>query len=280
MAWIKGLLNDSPNIPVPRLKYAIVMKLAISTWAYLNLPLDQALERISRYTSRAEILCEGRHSLFRQENLDAAESFSMKYSVHGLIADINIASIYPEFREASVSLHRRAIAASAKAGAELYIIHPGYTPWSFCWGDAMVCLDQSLSEIAPLEEELGIRLAVENMPKSDWLFFNKPDIDLHGLGLVLDVGHANTCGTLQEFLNHPALTHVHLHDNTGEGDEHLAIGQGKIELLPVLKAIEERDLTATLELKNEKAVIESLEALERLMHQNVPLAIRQSTITA
>ncbi|MFZ2472694.1 MAG: TIM barrel protein [Methanothrix sp.] len=251
------------------------MKLAISTWAYLDLPLDQALERISKLSNRAEVLCEGRHSLFLPENLDAASSFSLKYSVHGMIADINIASIYPEFREASINLHRRAIAASAAAGAELYIIHPGYAPWSFCWRDAMLCLDQSLAEIAPLQEELGIRLAVENMPKSDWLFFNKPDLDLHDMGLVLDVGHAHTCGTIQEFLSHPALTHLHLHDNSGESDEHLALGQGRIDLLPILKMINERNLTAALEQKTEKAVIESLNAIEKMTRLNYPCVINQ-----
>lgn len=238
------------------------MKLAISTWAYLDLPLEQALEKISQLSDRAEILCEGRHSLFRPESLDATSSFSLKYSVHGLIADINVASIYPEFREASVNLHRRALAASAKAGAELYIIHPGYTPWSFCWRDALLCLDQSLAELAPLQEELGIRLAVENMPKSDWLFFNRPDLDLHGMGLVLDVGHANTCGTLADFLDHPALAHVHLHDNSGKGDEHLALGQGCINLRPVLDKIEKRNISATLEQKTEQGILKSLKMLK------------------
>ena len=251
------------------------MKLGISTWAYLDHSLDQALERITLLSNRAEILCEGRHSLFRSENLDIASSYSLKYSIHGPIADINIASIYHEFRAASVNLHRRAIAASAAIGAELYIIHPGYTPWSFCWGDALICLYQSLSELAFLQDELGIALAVENMPKSEWLFFKKPDLDLHGLGLVLDIGHANTCGTLQEFLDHPDLKHIHLHDNSGEGDEHLALGQGGIDLLPVLKRIEEGDLTATLEQKSERAVIESLEALDRMQKNKPPLLLSQ-----
>src|SRR5512137_1956446 len=200
------------------------MKLGISTWAYLNLSLDQALERISLLST---------------------------------LADINIASIYPEFRETSVNLHRRDIAASAGIGAKLYIIHPGYTPWSFCRGDALTCLYQSLSELASLQDELGITLSVENMPKSEWLFFNKPDLDLHGLGLVLDIGHAYTCGTLHDFLGHPALTHVHLHDNSGEGDELLALGRGGIDLMPVLKRIEEGELTAALEQKSESAVIQS-----------------------
>jgi sugar phosphate isomerase/epimerase len=249
---------------------SIDMKLAVSTWAYLDLPLSQALERISELCDRAEILCEARHSLFRSENLDEASSFSLKYSVHGLIADINIASIHQEFREASVNLHRRAIAASAALGAELYIIHPGYSPWSFCWQDALMCLDQSLAELAPLQEELGIRLAVENMPKSEWLFFNKPDLDLHDMGLVLDVGHANTCGTLLEFLSHPALTHIHLHDNSGKGDEHLALGQGCIDLQPVLETIKEKNISAALEQKTEKAVFESLQILKKLMSSNSP----------
>lgn len=252
------------------------MKLGISTWAYLDLPLDQALERISLLSTRAEILCEGRHSLFRSENPDLASDYSLKYSVHGPIADINIASIYHEFREASVNLHRRAIAASAAIGAELYVIHPGYTPWSFCWGDALTCLYQSLSELAPLQDELGISLAVENMPQSEWLFFKKPDLDLHGLGLVLDIGHAHTCGTLQDFLAHPALTHVHLHDNSGEGDEHLALGKGRIDLMPVLQKIQDKGLTAALEQKSEIAVIESLTALKTLQKSQAPLILSQS----
>ncbi|VVB69850.1 endonuclease 4 [uncultured archaeon] len=240
------------------------MKLAISTWAYLNLSLPEALERISRLSDRAEIICESRHSLFRPENIEVASSFSLEYTVHGLVADINIASIYPEFRETSVALHRRAIEASSRIGSELYIIHPGYNAWSFCWRDARLALDQSLSELAPLQEELGIRLAVENMPRSEWLFFNKPDVDLHGMGLVLDVGHAQTCGTLSDFLCHPALSHVHLHDNSGNGDEHLALGRGCIDLMPVLKVILEKKISAALEQKTEEGVLESLETLKRL----------------
>jgi sugar phosphate isomerase/epimerase len=241
----------------------MAMKLGISTWAYQDLPLAGTLDRISQLADRAEILCEARHSLLRPENLEATASFSLKYTVHGLVADINIASIYPEFREASVKLHRRAFRASAAVGAELYVIHPGFTSWSFCRLEALQALDQSLADLAPLEEELGIRLAVENMPKSEWLFFNRPDLELHGMGLVLDVGHAQTCGTLPEFLDRPELAHVHLHDNSGNGDEHMPLGRGVIDFAPVLRAIDERGISAALEQKTEAGVLESLEALKR-----------------
>jgi sugar phosphate isomerase/epimerase len=239
-------------------------KIGISTWAYQDHSLAAALEKISHLSDCAEILCEARHSLFDSKNLDATESFDLKYTVHGLVADINIASVYPEIREASVRLHGRAIEASAAAGAELYVIHPGYVAWSFYWRDALQALDKSLEELSVLQEELGIRLGIENMPKSDWLFFHKPDLDLHGMGLVLDVGHAKTCGTLNEFLEHPELAHVHLHDNSGQNDEHLPLGKGCIDFGPVLKAIAEKGVTAALEQKTEDGVLESLVVLKNL----------------
>jgi hypothetical protein len=40
------------------------MKIGISTWAYLDLPLGEALERISKLSGRAEIICDAGHSLF------------------------------------------------------------------------------------------------------------------------------------------------------------------------------------------------------------------------
>ena len=84
------------------------------------------------------------------------------------------------------------------------------------------------------------------------------------MGLVLDVGHAQTCGTLLDFLRHPSLAHVHLHDNSGTADEHLALGQGCIDLQKVLETIQKRNITATLEQKTEEAILESLEMLSKL----------------
>lgn len=239
-------------------------KIGISTWAYQDLSLHDALERISQLSDCAEILCEARHSLLNPENLEATESFDLLYTVHGLVTDVNLASIYPELREASVGLHRRAIEASTAAGASIYVIHPGFTAWGFCRPDALKALDQSLQELFPLQEELGIPLGVENMPKSDWLFFHEPGLDLRGMKLVLDVGHAQTCGTLGEFLSCPDLAHVHLHDNSGEDDEHLPLGKGCIDFQPVLEIVQKRRITAVLENKSEKGVWESLEMLKAL----------------
>ena len=52
-------------------------------------------------------------------------------------------------------------------------------------------------------------------------FTHPGDLDLHGLGLILDVGHASISGCFDEWLDDPRapLRHLHVHDNHGEGDD-------------------------------------------------------------
>ncbi len=249
-------------------------KIGISTWAYQDLPLGEALERISSLSDNAEILCEAQHSLFDQSNLEALESFSLKYTVHGLITDVNIASIHDTIRSASVELHRKAVEASAIAGASVYVVHPGFTSWPFYRDQALHALDKSLVDLRLMQDEFGISICVENMPKSDWLFYSCPGLDLKGLGTVLDVGHANTCGSLDAFLATQDISHVHLHDNAGCSDAHLPLGQGSIEFGPVLEMIRTKGISAVLENKSEAGVLESLNALRSI--EPVVMAMERS----
>jgi sugar phosphate isomerase/epimerase len=236
-------------------------KIGISTWAYQDLSLDEALERIISLSDNAEILCEARHSLLDPSNLDALESFSLKYTVHGLITDVNIASIHDAIRSASVELHRKAVEASAVAGASVYVVHPGFASWPFYRDQALQSLDKSLVDLRLMQDEFGISIGVENMPKSDWLFYSRPGLDLKGLGTVLDIGHANTCGSLDAFLVEKDISHVHLHDNAGCSDDHLPLGQGSINFGPVLEMIRIKGISAVLENKSEAAIFESLKVL-------------------
>ena len=236
-------------------------KIGISTWAYQDLSLGDALERIIALSDNAEILCEARHSLLDPSNLEALDSFSLKYTIHGLITDVNIASIHDTIRSTSVDLHRKAVEASAISGASVYVVHPGFTSWSFYRDQALHSLDKSLKELRLMQDEFGISICIENMPKSDWLFYLSPGLDHNDLGTVLDVGHANICGSLDAFLAVQDIRHVHLHDNAGCSDDHLPLGQGNIEFEPILEMIRTRGISAVLENKSEAAVLESLEFL-------------------
>ncbi len=242
-------------------------KIGISTWAYQDLQLGDALERITHLSDNAEILCDARHSLLDSTNLEALESFNLKYIVHGLITDVNIASIHDAIRSASIDLHSKAISASVNAGASIYVVHPGYTSWPYYGDQAMLSLDESLVELRRMQDEFGILICVENMPKSDWLLYPYPSLDLKGLSVALDVGHANTCGSLDSFLAETDILHVHLHDNAGISDDHLLLGRGSIMFGPILEMIRTKGVSAVIENKTEADVLESLEALQNLRLQ-------------
>ena len=53
---------------------------------------------------------------------------------------------------------------------------------------------------------------------------------IDGIGVTIDIGHANTTGTVDEFLkNLPKADHIHLHDNHGSSDEHLSLEKGTVD---------------------------------------------------
>jgi sugar phosphate isomerase/epimerase len=52
---------------------------------------------------------------------------------------------------------------------------------------------------------------------------------IEGIGMTFDFGHANTVGKVSEFLQQvQRADHVHIHDNHGAADQHLALGDGNI----------------------------------------------------
>jgi sugar phosphate isomerase/epimerase len=62
----------------------------------------------------------------------------------------------------------------------------------------------------------------------------------------------------------PFLTEVHLHDNLGQEDDHLAIGQGKIDFPSFFRRLHENGARPqlTIEAFDERKVRVSLQALE------------------
>ncbi len=75
------------------------------------------------------------------------------------------------------------------------------------------------------------------------------------VGVCFDVGHwysfagGNFRGDLDAWLAQltPFRLHLHLHDNSGEADEHLGLGQGGVPLERLFAALKGADLTATME---------------------------------
>ncbi len=241
--------------------------IGISTGAYANFSLAAALLRIGEIAPSAEILSVGRHSLLDEANVRVVELAGLPFTVHGPFLHFEYGSRSSRRHRAAFEVHRRHLAVAAELGARVYVVHPDLQRKQRGWDTRVVkTLESSFEELATLQEEYGVVIAVENLPFVRHTHFCAPgDLDLHGLGLALDVGHAAVTGTLKAWLSDGAydLKLVHLHDNEGYvgGDQHLPLGRGIIDAAPVMELARAAEVPVVLEHKNEADVIESLRHL-------------------
>jgi len=232
----------------------------------MDRPLDEALDLIADRTGLAEILSDGPHSLFRFE--EACFSFELRYTVHAPVADINIASGNEHLRRAAIRVLADLTEICDRIGAERLVVHPGHTWGEEMRGSAQAALDRSLADLAAIQQEVNVRLTVENMGAWEICFFREPafldrlaDLDL---GFALDVGHAHANGNLEPFLEQGEAIHVHLHDNHGSRDDHLACGDGSIDFRRVMAALPP-DATMAVEPNSFEQYERSLEHLRRFL---------------
>lgn len=92
-----------------------------------------------------------------------------------------------------------------------------------------------------------------------------------GVGLCLDVGHHAVFSrtSIEVWLKSlsPYLSQLHLHDNLGKRDEHLALGRGKIDLHILFRALDRMGMgpiVTTLEPHREEDVQPSMDYLEKV----------------
>jgi sugar phosphate isomerase/epimerase len=187
---------------------------------------------------------------------ELTDSYDLKLTIHSPILDMNIASATTSFRSESIRQVLRSIDNAARLGAELVVVHPGnWTPLKLFEPKIHWNLNrESLRRILSYGEAAGVRIGVENMPRSHFLLEKSSEfLDLIKEGLplemTLDVGHANTTSQLKDFIREmgPRIAHVHLHDNKGQGDDHLVIGKGAIDWSFLKRSLDFSKLTGVIE---------------------------------
>ena len=133
-------------------------------------------------------------------------------------------------------------------------------------------LDTALETWAPLVQYLrgtGTTLMIENVYERTPRMLQKllRGLNSEKVGFCFDAGHMNVFSetSMQGWLKTlgPFLKELHLHDNDGTSDDHLAIGAGEIDFESLFEYVEENRLRPimTLEAHKEKWIWQSLEAL-------------------
>ena len=159
-----------------------------------------------------------------------------------------------------------------RVGARTLVLHP------VCFGLRRPGDPFDVDEvrrIADYGRDRNVQLSMENVRDSIWVLDRLleeigPDPEATNLGICIDVGHAHlsrdieedrVCGYLDRYAD--ALVHLHLHDNRGERDEHLALGEGTVDWAGVIDTLRSNRFSGTAVLEIHGSEEPTLPAIER-----------------
>ncbi|MFA6226181.1 MAG: sugar phosphate isomerase/epimerase family protein [Methanoregula sp.] len=168
-------------------------------------------------------------------------------SVHAPFGDLNLATLNdPIWRESIRQIYT--CITHASAFTDRITIHPGYlSPVGKLVPQKVWNLQkEALRQIGKCAEEYSVLACVENMISVKEFLCQLPEEligmaeGIEGIGMTFDFGHANTLGKVNGFLPYvKKASHIHIHDNHGTSDEHLALGDGLINWTVVGNAVAE-----------------------------------------
>ncbi len=235
--------------------------IGVSSFAYHDMPLPDALAKIENIASCAEIFSEGQHDLLKENEISL--SYDLKYTVHAPTSDLNLASIRDPIRNASIELLKDMAEICVKLDSNILVVHPGYVAFPHDREFALKAFSKSVPLLEQIYLETGVKICIENMPMWECFLFREPGLDIGNNFFTLDVGHANTMGNLPEFLQ-MEISHFHLHDNNGEGDDHHSIGGGGIDYSTMRSLLKKNSSIKIVENKCEADALKSINALKKM----------------
>ncbi len=189
-------------------------------------------------------------------------------SLHAPFLDLSLGAIDPKIRRVSLERMEQVIRLIPIFQPRWVVCHGGYEARHYQdrQEDWLKNNTESLERLLSLLEGTGVPLMVENV------FEREPGrlkdlfeaISSAELRFCLDVGHHRLFSRtdLEDWLDAlgPQLGMLHLHDNQGQWDDHLALGRGCIDFLGLFNQLKIRGLRpfVTIEPHQEDWVRESL----------------------
>ena len=176
-------------------------------------------------------------------------------------------------RDASLKEVLLAIESCGRMGIDLITFHPGFISPLGQLDRAAVMREtrSSIQEIDRAASEHGVVAALENMPRLPFTTCTEPVelfslVEGTSLGICFDIGHAHTNGNIDDFVKHVSrFANVHIHDNDGSSDQHLTIGEGRIDFKHVLSAMGEYQRRYVIEARKIEGASLSEERLKKLL---------------
>jgi len=248
------------------------MKFSLSSLYLQGQPFRVLLDSIvSSNVENWEIVDEDTHRLneARAKSLQRLRSrLGLNYTVHAPFEDQNIASLNKKHRDSDIVRLLSSLEFAAKIDAEIWVVHPGlYSGLSWAYPGRQWTLNlEALELLREKAEDLGLRVAVENMPYNFFILSSHRDFEaffaersMRAAKMTFDVGHANTLGEVETLLRRfgDRIVHIHLHDNYGTHDEHNMIGRGTVDWVTLARFLRRRRFAGCLVVESVNRTIES-----------------------
>ena len=243
------------------------------------------LERYLHHGIRPEIGLEGNclYDLPLAEFKEVAQALrqaGLACTLHAPFGDLSPGATDPEIRRVSRTKLQKTLALIEIFSPAAIVCHLGYEDNKHAWKKT-AWLEHSLEtwqELLELAEPVGVGLMLENT------YEKSPEIHREILSRLnspaarfcLDAGHtlAFASNSWRDWLPElaPWLGHLHLHDNRGGRDEHLAVGRGVFDFVGLFAYLRQAGLrpTITLEPHREIDLVESLAALDKMVLPEAP----------
>ncbi|MDY6987143.1 MAG: sugar phosphate isomerase/epimerase family protein [Thermodesulfobacteriota bacterium] len=204
-------------------------------------------------------------SLLRHEGLSI--------TLHGPFYDLAPGAMDKKILEATRERLRQAFDLIPLFEPAAIVCHTGYDSKRY-QDDKDLWLETAMATWAPLLGDLqGTKttLMLENVYEETPVMLLRliKGLNSNKVGFCFDAGHMNAFSetNLRGWLEHlgPFVKELHIHDNHGTRDDHLAIGAGNIDFDTLFRYVEKNRLKPimTLEAHKEKWIWQSLEALSR-----------------
>ena len=223
------------------------MKIGASTLAGIEFELEKTLDFIENLgIEYAELVHQYPAEFIDSEIL---ESYSLKYSIHAPFMDVNIASPQEQSRLNSIAQIKSSIDLANEINAEAVVVHPGLISFlanKYFKKEVYEFANESIKEIGDYAKDLGVMATIENMPNFESMIYQNI-VDLNQLlvenemHMTLDIGHANHVGYAPDEMIFDSIKHVHVHDNLGDDDSHLPLGEGSIDLKYIIDTLESKN---------------------------------------
>jgi sugar phosphate isomerase/epimerase len=200
---------------------------------------------------------------------------------HAPFMDLNPGAVDEKIREVTRYRFNQVLDLAPFFHPRMIVFHPGYD--RFRYDDNVdLWLENSLLTWKPIIDRLeevakdgtgSVKVAVENVFEEHPSILKRLLAAVHSpyLGYCLDAGHSQLfsgeqIGEWIEVLA-PWLLEIHLHDNHGKADEHLPVGQGKIDFAGIFALLKKKNLDPiyTIEPHQQEHLEPTLKGLEKYL---------------